>query len=502
MNTRALKINGIISLVNKFVSILSSLIIPRLMITAFGSELNGLIAGINQYLNLIAVLDLGMGAVIQASLYQPLVEEDWLKVSKVYYQSKRFFNRIGIILLFYIAILSILLPRLLETSFSTNTILGLVLILSLSQIMQFFLGINNQILLQADQKGYIKEGLQLGVNLINILLVYLLVNMQQSIFVVRLGSAIIFVLPPIVMACLVRKNYLHKFSERDTDYQLTQKWYGVGQHLAYTVQESTDMVILSMFTTLSTVSIYSVYNTVFNGLKTVFFAVTSGLRPYFGQLLYQNNQKYLIDQFRKMEWLIHSVATLVMAICFVMVTPFVRLYVGTATDIDYQQPVFGYLMTLSVFFYLIRLPYRTLVFSAGKFKETQIGTYSEAVINIVLSLVLVGRFGLIGVAIGTLASLVFSFFYYSYFIYSDMIKITYKKCFTHLGVDILIGAMIILGAHLISIRMDSIVLWIGFSLVLLGISLIIFLFINQFLFPKQTTWLVKQIQKGVLRRKS
>ena len=42
-----------------------------------------------------------------------------------------------------------------------------------------------------------------------------------------------------------------------------------------------------------------------------------------------------------------------------------------------------------------------MVYAAGHFKETQLSSIIEAVLNIVLSVLLVLKFGLVGVAIGT-----------------------------------------------------------------------------------------------------
>lgn len=52
----------------------------------------------------------------------------------------------------------------------------------------------------------------------------------------------------------------------------------------------------------------------------------------------------------------------------------------------------------------------------GKFKQTRIAAYGEAVINIVLSLILVQKLSLVGVAIGTVAAVMFRYVYYAVYL--------------------------------------------------------------------------------------
>ncbi|MCK3943285.1 hypothetical protein HCC47_10890 [Streptococcus suis] len=437
MNTKSLKLNGLISLLNKCISIICSLILPRLFITAYGSEINGLMSSISQYLNLISLLDLGMATVIQASLYKPILDGDFNQLSTIYYKSKVFFNRIGLALLVYIGCLCLILPQTLAGNVSNIQIIGLTLILSLSHLLQFFVGITSQIILGSDQRAYIKEVLQGTANIINLALSIFLINSGQSIYLVKFISSLVFILPPICISFYVHKHYKISKKNIDKDYKIQQQWYGIGQHIAYTIQESTDVVILSLFASLSQVSVYAVYNTVFQGIKTFLNAATSGLRPFLGRALHLGDTTILHEQFKKIEWTIHTAATILLSTTFQLITPFVILYTRRITDTNYNQPLFGYLMTLAIFIYALRLPYRTLVFSAGSFKETQVGTYSEAFLNLAISIGLVFHWQLIGVAIGTSISLLFSLFYYIWYCYRHILQAQLHHLKWQLLVDML-----------------------------------------------------------------
>ncbi|HFU3732047.1 TPA: lipopolysaccharide biosynthesis protein [Streptococcus suis] len=478
MNTKSLKINGIISLLNKCISIVCSLILPRLFITAYGSEVNGLMSSITQYLTLISLLDMGMGTVVQAAMYKPLLDQDYGKLSTIYYKSQQFFNKIGLFLIVYVGALCLFLPQVLSSHFSQQQIRSLIAILSLSHLLQFFVGITSQIILGSDQKAYIKEILQGLTNIANLLLSMFLIKQGQTVFLVKFVSALVFIIPPISISYYVHKHYHISKQGIDKNFKIKQQWYGIGQHIAYTVQESTDIVILSMFSSLNSVSVYAIYNTVFQGIKTFLNAATSGLRPFLGRALHLDDHQLLFRQFRKLEWLLHTGSTIVLATTFQLVTPFILLYTDKVTDANYNQPLFGYIMTISLLLYAIRLPYRTLVFASGEFKKTQFGTYTEAILNLAISLMLVVPLNIVGVAIGTAVSQTFSLAYYIWYTYRFII----------IGQPISISKQLLMDAAIFTLSnllllpftgsIGSIVGWIVFGSISILVTTIISLIIN------------------------
>lgn len=465
MGSKYLKLNGIISLLNKLIALVCSLIIPRLFIVTYGSEINGLLVGITQYLSLISLLDLGMGAVIQAALYKPLVEKDSILISTVYFKAKKFFNKVGIALIIYIVALCFILPTMLNSSLSNLDLVLLILVLSTSHIFQFFLGITAQIILNSDQKAFIRESLQALFNIINLILVYYLVTKGYSVLVVKLVTMFIYIVIPIYLTYYVRKNYVISRKLIKKDYKLAQQWHGIGQHLAYTIQESSSVVILSIFSTLNSVSVYTVYFLVLNGLKTFMNAATSGLRPFLGKLLNLNNSKELIKNFRKIEKNIQLYSTIVLATTFQLITPFILLYTEGVEDANYNQPVFGYVVVITIFIYALRLPYRTIIFSAGEFKETRFGTYIETFLNIGISIILVQFYDLLGVAIGAGLSMIFSYIYYGLYTYNKILNISKK----HLVKQNLLCILIFLSSNLIFLPFNflanTVISWIIFGAV-------------------------------------
>ena len=77
--------------------------------------------------------------------------------------------------------------------------------------------------------------------------------------------------------------------------------------------------------------------------------------------------------------------------------------------------------------FCIREPFRFLVLAAGKFKETNFGAVMEAILNLALSLILITRYGLIGVAIGTLIAVVYRFVYLIVYLKKNVLQKPFRS---------------------------------------------------------------------------
>lgn len=105
------------SMLSQILAVIANLILPRYFLSYFGSETNGLISSITQFLGYIALLDLGVGAVFQSALYKPLAQKNEKEINNVFCSGKEFYNKIGIVIAVYILILAVVYPYIVIDSF-------------------------------------------------------------------------------------------------------------------------------------------------------------------------------------------------------------------------------------------------------------------------------------------------------------------------------------------------------------------------------------------------
>lgn len=416
---RNILINTVSSVLSQIVSIVCGFVLPRLILSNFGSEVNGLVSSITQFLGFISLMQLGVGAVVQTAWYKPLAEKNMLEVSKIYISAERFFRRIALIFVLYTVVLAVVFPNTIG-EFGYWFTASLVLAISISLFIQYYYGITNQMLLYADGKAYLYLFCQTGTVLLNLLMCVVLIECNASIHIVKLVSSLVYAITPIILHFYVLSKYEINRNIVLKEEPIKQKWNGFAQHLSSVVMDNTDVVILTLFSSLENVSVYSVYHLVVFGVRQIVTSMTVGIQSAFGNLI-ATKDKSLEDKFKKTEIIFHCGVSVIFACVFILIGSFVEVYTKDITDADYIQPLFGYLISLAFALYCYRLPYYAIIKAAGHYKETQTSAIIEMILNIGISVVVVMNYGLVGVAVGTLIATLYRSIYFVLYVQRKII---------------------------------------------------------------------------------
>lgn len=442
--------NTAASLIAQITTLVCGFILPRLFLQHYGSEVNGLVNSISQFLSVIAFLELGVGAVVQSSLYKPLAEKDNQQISKVMVSANKFFQRLARILLVYVISLMIIYPYIANQNFGFIYTATLIAAISISSFAQYYFGIVNSLLLNADQRGYIQYSAQTVTIILNTIVCAIMISMNGTIQVVKLVTSIIYLARPIILQIYVNNHYKINWKIKYTQEPIKQKWNGVAQHVASVVLDGTDTIVLTVFSTLSNVSIYSVYFLVVKGVKTLFLSVTNGIQALIGELWAKQELDQLKSFFGWIEWLIHTGTTYVFSCTAALIVPFIQVYTLGIRDANYIQPTFAILLTLANAMHCLRLPYNIMVLAAGHYKQTQRNYIVAAILNIVVSVLTVKIWGLIGVAIGTLVAMTYQTIWLAIYDSRHFIYWPLKKVIRQFLVDIISSFLIIsFGSHIV-----------------------------------------------------
>ena len=438
MRKKRLLYNTYSSLAFQVTSVVCGFILPRLILGFYGSEVNGLVNSIANFISFISFFEFGIGAVIQSALYKPLADNDYDQVSRVVASAQKFFSLLARILFAYIVILVVVYPTIVRDDFGFVYTALLIVAMSVNSFAQYFFGIINNIILGADQRGYIQYSLQILELILNTIACYIIIRLGYGIQVVKITTSLIYLIRPILMKIYVDKHYnINRKITYDVE-PITQKWNGVAQHLSSIVLDNTDVLVLTFFSSLSNVSIYSVYHAVVYGIKRLFTIITNGIQSLLGELLAKNEIEKLKKVFSLTEWVVHTSVVFAFGCVFVLICPFVSVYTNGVTDTNYIVPAFAALITLANAFHALRLPYISMIFAGGHYKETQGSFIIAAVLNLAISVITVYRWGLIGVAIGTLIAMAYQTTWMAWYTSKNFTDIDFKYFVKQLIVDILV----------------------------------------------------------------
>lgn len=404
-------INTIASILRHGVSILCGLILPHEILAHYGSEMNGLAHAISQFISYTVLLELGIGAVIPAALYQPLATGDNRRISAILSSGNRVFRRIAWIMLAYILVLASILPFTIGGTIPPITVLMVLGCISLGSVAHYIAGTPESLLLISDQRGYIVYGISIATMLVSTILQVFLIRMGCVFAVVKLTASVIAILHIFLICLYVRRHYRLEKKVRYTDEPIPQKWDGAAQHVAYFILENTDIILLTLLVSLKEVSVYSVYFMVINGIRSIFSTVSYNVQPKLGELQAKGETEQLKVFFASFEQRMHLIITLAFGLMGILLIPFIQAYTSGIEDVNYVRPAFAILMSLAYGFQCVRDPYDKLILASGHFKQTRHNYIIAASLNMIISIIGILFLGLEGAAIGTLVAMVYQFIF-------------------------------------------------------------------------------------------
>jgi hypothetical protein len=463
------------------------------MLLYYGSAVNGLISSIAQFLGFISLLDLGVGSVIQANLYKPLADKDVNRISVIVKSSERFFRRLAYIFIVYIIALCIIFPYMVD--YGAWYTVSLILIIAISTLAQYLFGMTYQLLLNADQKSYVRLIMQIGTTILNTILAIILIRLGASVHVVKLMTALVYVLRPFGQMLYVNAHYNLNRKIKIVGEPIKQKWNGFSQHFAAVVCQNIDVVVLTLFSTLENISIYSVYCNVTNGVKQIIMTATTGLEALFGNMIANGERNKLIKTFSVVEWATHAGVTLIFTVTGITIVPFISVYTRGVTDANYVAPLFSILLVIAYGTQSLRVPYFLVVKAAGHFKETQNGAYISAGLNIAITVILVFRFGLIGAALGTLVAMFYHTCYFVWYLQKHILERPVKNFVGYLVIDCMVIVLSVSFSRWFDMSAESYLEWIALAFKVFSVAVVVTLLIHMAFCRKQIKLLFQMVKR-------
>lgn len=429
--------NTVFSFLLQIVTVVCGFITPRLFLSAYGSEVNGLVHSVAQFLGIITLLELGVGQVIQSALYKPLANKDTYTMSCVLASGNRFFRRIAYILLAYVAVLTVIYPLVVRDDFDRVFTSTLIVAISIGSFAQYYFGIIDNILLNADQRGYIQYFSQIVALIVNTVLCVVFILAGFPVQVVKLSASVVFLIRPLAVRLYIRKHY---DINRKVVYEgepIRQKWNGIAQHISAFILAGTDNIVLTVFSTLSNVSIYSVYHMVVFGVHQLFQSASAGVHSLVGDLWAKKELDRLKRVYGTVEVLFHFATVFLFSCTGILILPFIRVYTDGITDADYIQPLFAVLIVLAHATQCIKTTYNIMILAGGHYKQTQKCQIISAALNIVISVSTVYFFGLIGVAVGTVIAMGYQMVWMAYYNSKHLLKWPFRNFLRQIFADVL-----------------------------------------------------------------
>lgn len=390
------------NVITTFVAIL----IPRLFIVNYGSEVNGLLSSIRQIYVYLALLEAGVGDASVIALYGPIGRKDHKATNEILAATHYYYRKIGFIYAACVAGMSLVYPLLLDTSIPYEICCLVILLQGSGSVISYLFQGKYNMLLRVDNRNYVTTNLGTVTTVLTDVCRIALLMMGRNIVAVQTTYLVFNLIRMLYIAWYIRKNYPWiDLSVKPNFQAMSQKSAVLVHQVSSLVFSHTDVLILTFVCGLRTVSIYSMYAMLYGMVGNIISIVSGSVQSVLGQAYNIDRKRYMALQ-DAYESFFMSLVFGLFAIASIFILPFMKLYTDGA-DINYIDWKLPILFTACNLINYGRTPSHNPIGFAGKYKETQWRAWLETIINLVVSFACVFRFGIYGVLAGTIAALLY-----------------------------------------------------------------------------------------------
>jgi hypothetical protein len=481
---------------------LAGFITPRFMLQYYGSEVNGLVSSISQFIVYFNLVEAGLSGAAIYALYKPLADNNHIKINSVVSAARKFYTQSGYIFLSLTVGLATIYPLLVKTDVVNPFIVGLlVLILGVNGALEFFTLAKYRVLLTADQKTYVVSIASIVHIVVNTTIIVILARLEVNIVLLRSVALLSIFLRSAILMIYVKLKYKFINYKEKPDYEaLSKRWDALYLQILGAIQSGAPVVILTFVAkNLKVISVYTIFNMVIAGINGILSIFVSGLSASFGDVIARGEHSILQKAYQEFELFYYMLITIVYSTAFFMIMPFIRIYTFGITDINYNLPFVGFLFVLNGLLHNIKTPQGMLVISAGLFKETRLQTTIQGAIVVISGIALAPFIGISGVLIGVILSNFYRVIELMFFIPKNLTKISVRK--TALRILRIFVSVGIIWIPFIFVEVSPVgyISWLKYAFVTVIFSTFVVV-INNLLYEKENIISVSKRIKGMVKR--
>lgn len=408
MRTKRYFLNTFMAFLLQLVTMISGLVLPRVMLVNYGSEINGLTSSINQFISYFNLAQAGIAGASLFAFYKPIADKDVESVNGVMSATDKYYKKSGIWFAIFTVAFAIIYPFIVKINLEYYEVLLLVLVLSFSSVLTYLIIGKYRAFLSANQQNYILSLANLVTVILNTLIVSILAYLKLNIVLVRFAGAFASLLGVAFVYFYVKTQYKWLSVKTDPNYNaLSRKGYVMYLEILGAIQGGWPVIIATLIFSkeLSQVSILTIYNMILGGIAGIFSIFTTGTQAAFGDLIARNDTKRLQETYKEFETGFYLLITWAYACTLILIMTFIRLYTKNLEDAEiYIRPLLAVLLVINGVFNHLKTPQGMLVTAAGMYKETRYRVTIQAAIGLFFAALFGYFWGLEGIMGGMILS--------------------------------------------------------------------------------------------------
>ena len=391
-------INISVALIGQLLGLIVSFIARIFFIRILGAEYLGVNGLFTNILTILSLVELGIGPAIIFSLYKPLAENNIKKVKAL----MKFYQKVYVIIGIIIIILGIgiipLLPYLVKDTPDIPNLNYVFLLFVFNTAISYFYSYKRNLII-ADEFRYIATIYRYSF--------FIILNIFQIIFLYITGSYMLFLITQIVFTLLEniaasrRADKMYPFLkqkgyekiDRDTVQEIKKNTKAMVLHkIGGIVVTSTDNILIAANVGILWVGLYSNYQLIINALNTIIGQFFTAITASVGNLGAKESKNKSLLVFQNLFFFNFWIYGLSAICLYFLVNPFIEVWVGKEFFLGIDI-----VLILVINYYINGMRQSVLTFTDafGLYWYSRYKPIFEAIINLIVSLALAPKFGMV-----------------------------------------------------------------------------------------------------------
>ena len=402
-------LNAEVNLIFYFLTLFLAFYSRKIFLDCLGAEFIGLTGTLGNILGYLNLAEFGITACIGFFLFKPLQANNRQEISEILSVLGFLYNRIGYAILAGGVIISLFFPFIFSKSvlslgiiyFAYYSFLG-------SSLIGYFINYR-QILLTADQKNYLVAIYFKSASLFKTILQIFLAYNYQNLYV-WVGVEFLFgIIGCIILNWKINKEYPWLQVEKKNGRQLLKKYPDIiaktKQVFIHKIKDfvlvKSDELFIFLFVSLKMVAYYGNYMIIISKLISLFSAITGSVGASIGNLVAEGDKPKMLKVFWEFTTIQHTIAAILTFSLYNFIEPFIAHWLGPEYIMDHRI-----LILLIIYIYITnsRNSVDSFNYAHGLYADVW-SAWAELIINISITIVGGLKWGIIGILLGKIASL-------------------------------------------------------------------------------------------------
>ena len=402
-------LNAEVNLIFYFLTLFLAFFSRKIFLDCLGTEFIGLTGTLGNILGYLNLAEFGITASVGYFLFKPLQTNNHQEIQEILSVLGYLYNRIGFIILTGGIVISLFFPFIFSNAnldlkiiyFAFYSFLG-------SSLIGYFINYR-QTLLSADQKNYIVAIYFQSAKIIRIILQIYLAYHYRNLYV-WVGVEFLFgIIGCIILNWKINKEYPWLRVEKKNGQYLIKNYPEIiaktKQVFIHKIKDfvlvKSDELFIFLFVSLKMVAYYGNYMIVISKLISLFYSITGSIGASIGNLVAEGDKEKMMKVFWELTTIQHTVAAILSFALYSFLEPFIALWLGADYIMDHRILI---LLILYIYITNSRQSVDGFNFAHGLYADVW-SAWAELIINVTVTIVCGLKWGIIGILIGKLASL-------------------------------------------------------------------------------------------------